>query len=141
MRLDLEKYSEVSESWAQTGPGSRGNEILHRLLAVAGVMRGVPLELNGPLLAWRTEDNQVQWLKLFDGLVVGRSPNCDLVQKSKHVSRRHLRFHLRAEGVTVEDIKSSNGTKINGRLLEEADRFLVSGDVIDCGGGGLVFVG
>lgn len=140
MHSELAHDLDALRPWDRTTPGSGTKEILRRLLAVAGVMRGVPLELEGPLLAWRDEVNEVRWVKLCHGFLVGRSPGCGLVLKNRHVSRCHLRFMESEHGFTVQDLKSSNGTKINGYPVEDKPRILISGDVIDCGGCGLVFV-
>ena len=37
------------------------------------------------------------------------------------VSRRHARLERRGESVIITDLGSSNGTLVNGRLVEEAD--------------------
>jgi hypothetical protein len=65
--------------------------------------------------------------------LVGRDVGCRLRFNDPAVSRRHLRFVRRADEVFVEDLKSSNGTKLNGRpvssptLLADGDAILVGG--------------
>ncbi|MBA3500820.1 MAG: FHA domain-containing protein [Myxococcota bacterium] len=65
--------------------------------------------------------------------IVGRDVGCKLRFNDPAVSRRHLRFVRRANEVFVEDLKSSNGTKLNGRpvlsptLLKDGDAILVGG--------------
>ena len=140
MRSDFSADLGPPELSDHTTRGRGTKEILNRLLAVAGLMRGVPHDLDGPLLAWRSADNHVCTAALFDGFVVGRAPGCDLVLKNIHVSRRHLRFQQTELGFNVVDLNSSNGTTVNGRPAPDEMRILVSGDVIDCGGCGLVFV-
>ncbi|MEW4567019.1 ATP-binding protein [Tautonia sp. JC769] len=60
--------------------------------------------------------------------VVGRGPSCDLVLPVTSVSRRHARIELRGGGYTLEDLRSSGGTLLNGRpvrgvvLLSDGDR-------------------
>ena len=49
--------------------------------------------------------------------VVGRSPGCQLTFDDPRVSRRHACFHVEAHRVTVEDLRSRNGTLVNGVLL------------------------
>jgi ABC-2 type transport system ATP-binding protein len=49
-------------------------------------------------------------------VVVGRDPNCDLVLADDQVSRRHLRVKPEGTGATVEDLGSTNGTYVDGRL-------------------------
>jgi pilus assembly protein CpaF len=50
--------------------------------------------------------------------VVGRASDCDLVLESPAVSKRHLRLEVAAGGVFVEDLGSTNGTRVDGRRLE-----------------------
>jgi len=51
-------------------------------------------------------------------MTIGRDPSADLTINDQLVSRKHARV-LRKDGkVTLEDLKSSNGTVINGTKLE-----------------------
>jgi FHA domain/PilZ domain len=65
--------------------------------------------------------------------VVGRDVGCKLRFNDPAVSRRHLRFIRRADEVFVEDLKSSNGTRLNGRRVNTPTR-LDDGDAIMVGG-------
>src|SRR5262245_54637691 len=49
--------------------------------------------------------------------LVGRSPDCDLVATGDGVSARHCRLTATAGGLVVEDLGSTNGTFVNGRLV------------------------
>lgn len=49
--------------------------------------------------------------------LVGRDVTCALRFNDPAVSRRHLRFVRRQNEVFVEDLKSSNGTLLNGRVV------------------------
>ena len=70
------------------------------------------------------------------GLTVGRYPALvDAVLSDDRVSRRHLRIVSTGQGFEVEDLNSSNGTVLNGRLLEPFKRHpLSAGDVVRVGG-------
>jgi pSer/pThr/pTyr-binding forkhead associated (FHA) protein len=52
-------------------------------------------------------------------LLVGRSPDCELILVSDAVSRRHAELRLSAGGLHVRDLGSCNGTFINDRPVEE----------------------
>lgn len=65
--------------------------------------------------------------------IVGRDVGCRLRFNDPAVSRRHLRFVRRANEIFVEDLKSSNGTKLNGRPVMSPTR-LDDGDAIMVGG-------
>ena len=49
--------------------------------------------------------------------VAGRMPDCDLVLPDESVSRRHARFLQKPDGLYVEDLRSRNGTYVNGRRI------------------------
>jgi hypothetical protein len=48
--------------------------------------------------------------------VIGRHPACDIVVDHPAVSGRHVIFRLVGKTVYVEDLASTNGTKVNGIL-------------------------
>ncbi|HAZ62746.1 MAG TPA: hypothetical protein DCZ72_03940 [Armatimonadetes bacterium] len=54
-------------------------------------------------------------------VVVGQAPTCGIVLPSEYVSREHARLSLVGDGWRVTDLGSSNGTKINGARVREAD--------------------
>lgn len=64
--------------------------------------------------------------------VIGRDLTCALRFNDPAVSRKHVRFIRRANEVFVEDLKSSNGTLLNGRTLAAALR-LADGDEVRVG--------
>ena len=53
-------------------------------------------------------------------LTVGRTEGNDLVLNHPSVSRRHARFDPRDEQWWIVDLKSTNGVKVNGNLVAEA---------------------
>ena len=46
--------------------------------------------------------------------VVGRHPDCDIVVEDAAVSGRHMLFRVVNTTVYVEDLASTNGTRVNG---------------------------
>jgi pSer/pThr/pTyr-binding forkhead associated (FHA) protein len=66
-------------------------------------------------------------------IVIGRGGECELMLASPLVSRRHARLVHSENGVTLEDLGSSNGVYVNGELLQ-GPRLLEVGDRIDLGG-------
>ncbi|MEC7987201.1 MAG: HD domain-containing phosphohydrolase, partial [Myxococcota bacterium] len=66
-------------------------------------------------------------------LTIGRSPNCNVFIMDLQASRRHTRFFRDAAGtLIVEDLRSSNGTYLNGNRLK-SPQVLKVGDVIRLG--------
>ncbi len=49
--------------------------------------------------------------------ILGRHPDCDIVLESGSVSRQHARVVLADGGYYVEDLRSRNGTYVNGRMV------------------------
>ena len=95
-----------------------------------------------------TEKNGEPRLLTFDKdeITIGRVSGNDIVLAKGNVSKRHSRFTVKSPGqIEVADLKSTNGTYVNGRkigspmLLSASDRvyvgdFLIS---IDLGGGAM----
>ncbi|MFO7562412.1 MAG: FHA domain-containing protein [Enhygromyxa sp.] len=76
-------------------------------------------------------------LKLPEGtLDVGRMADCWLTLDDDLISRYHARFHVSPDRVEVEDLRSRNGTYVNGERLEgkivlqQADKVRIGREVI-----------
>jgi phosphoserine phosphatase RsbU/P len=61
--------------------------------------------------------------------VLGRHPECDIVLESGSVSRQHAKITKSGTTFFLEDLKSRNGSFVNGRLINEPTK-LVEGDAI-----------
>ena len=48
------------------------------------------------------------------GVVLGRSPDCDIVIKDFGVSRHHAKVIVDGDQCRLVDLKSKNGTHVNG---------------------------
>lgn len=97
-----------------------------RHLATPGepVEPGRYLEVQGP--------EQALVIPLDDGVVhVGRGLAAELHLDDSSVSRRHATIVSRRAGVRILDDRSSNGTFVNGRRVQQAE--LEDGDVIVIG--------
>ena len=58
-------------------------------------------------------------------LIVGRSQKADIQIEQESVSRQHARFRVQANGITVEDMGSTNGTYVNDQPAKP--------DALSCG--------
>jgi pSer/pThr/pTyr-binding forkhead associated (FHA) protein len=63
-----------------------------------------------------------------DRVVLGRSRQADIVLDDANVSRRHAELRREGDAWSIADLKSTNGVKVNGRLVERAQ--LEPGDEI-----------
>ncbi|MFN2234300.1 MAG: FHA domain-containing protein [Anaerolineales bacterium] len=72
--------------------------------------------------------------QLFQGteVTLGRDPTCECTLISETVSARHARFTYHHGQWWLEDLKSTNGTIINGQPLTTAI-VVIPGDQIHCG--------
>ncbi len=65
-------------------------------------------------------------------LTIGRDPSCECRVTHETVSSRHARLSFRQNQWWAEDLKSKNGTLLNGAALT-APTVLAQGDVLQCG--------
>ncbi len=67
-------------------------------------------------------------------LVIGRAEECDVRPLSEEVSRRHCAVFVGPSDLWVEDLKSRNGTFVNGKRIDAETRIkLADGDTIRVG--------
>ena len=67
------------------------------------------------------------------GLRLGRSSHCELAVADPALSRIHCLFEVRNGALWVTDLKSANGTSVNGEALGEEARALAAGDEVVAG--------
>ncbi len=86
------------------------------------------------------EEVPAGWIVLPDGarvavgddpVVIGRLPECDIVLSDVNVSRRHAEVRHDSNGVTVVDLGSTNGTRVNGAPIRQ--QRLAGGDLVTVG--------
>ena len=64
--------------------------------------------------------------------IIGRDPACDVWLDAASVSGRHARLTIRGASATIEDLRSTNGTLVNGAPARGAVE-LRHGDLIQLG--------
>ncbi len=64
--------------------------------------------------------------------ILGRSPYCSIVISDDLVSREHCALRLTSEGLTVMDLNSTNGIRVNGELVKGV-KSVQPGDVLTVG--------
>ena len=86
----------------------------------------------GPELVVVLEDGRERREPLAGEITLGREPTNTIVVDDSYLSRRHCAVRARGERVSVADLKSYNGTYVNGQKIHE-EAFLAAGDVVRIG--------
>ncbi|MDP6417363.1 MAG: FHA domain-containing protein, partial [Gammaproteobacteria bacterium] len=94
----------------------------------------------GSMLVAQTGPDSGNSFRLKDGLnTVGRNPDTNnICINDPAIGRNHCTLRLNKGHITVHDLGSSNGTSINGDMIEGLE--LQSQDVVTTGGTRLVFL-
>jgi phosphoserine phosphatase RsbU/P len=75
-----------------------------------------------------------------DVTVLGRDAACEIVLAGQDISKKHARIVRKDDGYYIEDLRSTNGTKVGDSDLTEI-RLLEDGDLIQIGDFRLAFSG
>jgi pSer/pThr/pTyr-binding forkhead associated (FHA) protein len=67
-----------------------------------------------------------------DEVTIGRDPENSVVVEDVQISRHHLRIYQDKQNWLIEDLKSTNGTTVNGKSLKKAQK-LKHGDLVTMG--------
>lgn len=65
-------------------------------------------------------------------IVIGRHPACEIVLDISSVSRQHAAVTVEADDVFVEDLRSRNGTTVNGLRIAARQRLVDGDEVVIC---------
>src|SRR5262245_25515834 len=82
-------------------------------------------------LTYTDVDQQPKEYSFSEGeVVIGRSPECQVCLKDFGISRQHAKLVADANGARIVDLKSKNGTQVNGvpvveAPLKDGDRILL----------------
>ena len=88
-----------------------------------------PSSIGHPAVSLRLGD---QVHPVVASMVIGRSSSCDLVLRDSEASRRHAEVRRDDQGLSVRDLGSTNGTRVNGIVIADWTT-LVTGDVVSIG--------
>ena len=89
-----------------------------------------------PLIVVLWEGGQAHIAAPSQGAItIGRATTCDLIVGHRSVSRIHARLHAVSDGFLIEDLGSSNGTRVQGEPVAQGKSAAVAfGDVVEIGG-------
>jgi hypothetical protein len=115
---NLEKGAAAGGKWQRTQVFSPSE--------VQALVEGASLEQSIFLLRKPVEGNTSE-LKKFS---IGRTQENDLLMMDFAISRAHALVELRGDGYFLKDLGSSNGTYVNGQLIDDRGTLLGDGDTI-----------
>jgi hypothetical protein len=73
----------------------------------------------------------LDWTGAYHELLLGRLPECDLMFANTSVSRRHAQLRFRDGRWVIQDLRSTNGTTVNGTRVVRCE--LLPGDLLGLG--------
>jgi pSer/pThr/pTyr-binding forkhead associated (FHA) protein len=81
----------------------------------------------------QTSGESSQTLQFSQGdILIGRDPECEVILDDVAASARHARLAYHHNQWWLEDLQSTNGTKLNNETVQTAT-IVVNGDTIQCG--------
>ena len=93
--------------------------------------------INGKLVLVNPDGPEQEYELSKSSITIGRAQTNDIVLNDSRASRNHARLELTRRGAKVSDLGSSNGTRLNGLRVEQAE--LKPGDVLSLGSSQLRF--
>ena len=89
-----------------------------------------------PVIVWLDGSlSNPHWVVDSPEMVLGRDDGCDIVIPVRQISRQHVRIMLEGGACVIEDMRSKNGTWVNGyrltgmRELEDGDEIRIAKDI------------
>jgi len=132
------------EDWLRGSPASAlspisvRSDLLARLKTVSALLAAAGPITSTPALIFRDRDGTVRQQAAGNGLVVGRKAPATLPIPDSNISRRHFEIRRLPEGWFLQDLGSTNGTRVNGEAV--AQHALHNGDTIEAGSHLFVFI-
>lgn len=84
-------------------------------------------------LTIQTSGESSQTLRFKQGdILIGRDPECEIVLDDATTSAHHARLTYHHNQWWLEDLQSTNGTRLNNETVQTAT-IIVNGDTIQCG--------
>lgn len=129
MGHDITTWIRASGNLAEPVEAPAG--MLDRLRYISDLIRDAGPLPSTPLLLHRRRDGKTLVHILQPALTIGRESTCSLCIPDDRLSRRHFEICLDSRGVRLKDLKSRNGTWVNGRKVVATS--LNDGDFIEAG--------
>jgi hypothetical protein len=91
-----------------------------------------------PYIVVKSDREEIDRRVLGEAVVIGRAPDCDLTIRDILLSRKHCKLAETTEGWEITDLRSKNGTSVNGEKLI-GTRLLKDSDVVRLGRSKIMF--
>jgi hypothetical protein len=132
-RLDTGQQEALSGKEALPGKEALGGTVLTRLDLAGEPVEKTVLLMDKPVLTVTRGERkgEVFPLSAESSISIGRAQANDVVLDDASVSSQHCRIRPEPGGFVVHDMKSTNGTQVNGRPIDR--HRLAEGDVIQVG--------
>ena len=89
-----------------------------------------------PVIVWLDGSlSNPHWVVDQAEMVLGREEGCEIMIPVRQISRQHLRIVMDGGACVIEDLRSKNGTWVNGyrltgmRQLEDGDEIRIAKDI------------
>lgn len=86
-----------------------------------------------PAAGWELELGGLRFQLATRALVIGRNPECDVPLQDDRVSWQHVRVELRNGAPVLTDLKSSNGTYVDGTRIGSDEYRIARESIIQVG--------
>jgi hypothetical protein len=103
---------------ADTVAGSRDTVLRSRSPTRRSTTRAHNTGMGAVLASWRDKDGELREKVFRSEFVIGRDYQVDVRMKDDRVSRRHLRVYPVDNEWHVKDLKSLNGSYVNGQSID-----------------------
>jgi hypothetical protein len=132
-RLDTGQEKALSGTEALSGKEALAGTVLTRMDLAGETVDKTVLLTDTPVLAVTRGERKGEVFPLSgeSSISIGRARANDVVLDDPSVSSQHCRIRPEAGGFVVHDMKSTNGTQVNGRSIDH--HRLAEGDVIQVG--------
>jgi Protein of unknown function (DUF3662)/Inner membrane component of T3SS, cytoplasmic domain len=143
---DVIRETAAERGWGLVGPPEveffvdetlRKGDLSCDTSMVEGEDQVAPAAATRPAKLLIHEEGSAREVRMAKGvLTIGRLPDCDVVLKDKGASRRHAQLRVDDDVVTLTDLGSTNGTRLNGqqvqtRVLQDGDKITVGTTVLE----------
>jgi pSer/pThr/pTyr-binding forkhead associated (FHA) protein len=118
--------------------GQEANEDKTQVRRPSQSLKKIPERFQASVVIVQGYAEGMEYLLTREYTVIGRDKEADIALKDSLVSRQHVAILYRDGNYTLKDLESTNGTRMSGTLIKQAD--LRHGDKFRVGDTTLQFI-